>query len=329
MSDQITGQDASLGQVPRVSVVVPTYNPGDLLTRSLGSVLAQSMTDLEVVVVDDGSREPQEWVADLDPRVTYVRQDNRGVSVARNVGVAAARSDWVAFLDQDDEWLPDKLAMQLDLVAARPRAAFCCTGFDWVRSDGSVHGDPEQLTYRGLLSTQSALLSSVLIAREDYEAVGGHDPLLVQMQDWDLFLRLTMDGRDPVMVPERLVRYHLHGENASRDYVTAMRERLAVLDRHEARARRRGDGMTLAAIDRGRRRTRELFAHQAVDAARDGARDHDGRAVLAHGARAGRLSPTVVATAVGQALASRLPGRTTTTAPGSGSASGVASGEGE
>ena len=134
MSDQITGQDASLGQVPRVSVVVPAYNPGDLLTRSLGSVLAQSMTDLEVVVVDDGSREPQGWVADLDARVTYVRQDNRGVSVARNVGVATARSEWVAFLDQDDEWLPDKLAMQLDVVAAGPRAAFCCTGFDWVLS---------------------------------------------------------------------------------------------------------------------------------------------------------------------------------------------------
>ena len=269
--------DARFGQVPRVSVVVPTYNPGDLLTRSLGSVLAQSVTDLEVVVVDDGSRAPQAWVTDLDPRVTYLRQDNRGVSVARNVGVAVARSDWVAFLDQDDEWLPDKLASQLDVVAARPRAAFCCTGFDWVRPDGSVHGDPEQLTYRGLLSTQSALLSSVLVARDDYEAVGGHDPLLVQMQDWDLFLRLTMGGRDPVMVPDRLVRYHLHGENASRDYVTAMQERLSVLDRHAARARRLGDGMTLAAIDRGRRRTRELFAHQAVDAAREGARQHDGR----------------------------------------------------
>ena len=174
-----------------------------------------------------------------------------------------------------------------------------------------MHGELERLTYRGLLGTQSALLSSVLIARDDYVAVGGHDPLLVQMQDWDLFLRLMMGGRDPVMVPERLVRYHLHGENASRDYVTAMHERLAVLDRHEARARRRGDGMTVAAVDRGRRRTRELFAHQAVDAARDGARRHDGRAVLAHGVRAGRLSPTVVATAARQALAARLPGRAT------------------
>ncbi|TQM64003.1 glycosyltransferase involved in cell wall biosynthesis [Humibacillus xanthopallidus] len=290
-------------------MVVPAYNPGDLLTRSLSSVLTQSMADLEVVVVDDGSREPQEWVTGLDPRVTYVRQENRGVSSARNVGVAAARSDWIAFLDQDDEWLPEKLALQLDLVAANPRAAFCCTGFDWVRPEGAVHGDPARLTYRGLLSTQSALLSSMLVAREDYEAVGGHDPLLVQMQDWDLFLRLTMGGRDPVMVPDRLVRYHLHGENASRDYATAMRERLSILDRHEARARRLGDGMTLAAVDRGRSRTRELFAHQAVDAAREAGRSHDGRGVFEHGTRAGRLSPAVVATAVGQAVAARVHGR--------------------
>ena len=144
--------------------------------RSLESVLVQSMADLEVVVVDDGSREPQGWVTDLDPRIIYVRQHNRGVSIARNVGVATARSEWVAFLDQDDEWLPDKLAMQLDLVSAQPRAAFCCTGFDWVRVDGAVHSDPGPLTYRGLLSTQTALLSSALIAREDYEAVGGSRP---------------------------------------------------------------------------------------------------------------------------------------------------------
>ncbi len=157
-------------------MVVPTYNPGDFLIRCLESVLAQSMADLEVVVVDDGSYEPQGWVTDLDPRVAFVRQDNRGVSVARNVGVAAAGADWVAFLDQDDEWLPDKLAMQLDLVGAQPRAAFYCTGFDWVRRDEVVHADFERLSYRGLLSTQTALLSSALIARADYEAVGGLRP---------------------------------------------------------------------------------------------------------------------------------------------------------
>src|SRR5689334_21469319 len=95
--------------VPSVTVIIPAYNPGPFLERSLGSVLAQSMADLEVIVIDDGGEEDLSWVEQADPRVQLLRQRNAGVSVARNVAAASAASPLLAFLDQDDVWLPEKL----------------------------------------------------------------------------------------------------------------------------------------------------------------------------------------------------------------------------
>jgi glycosyltransferase involved in cell wall biosynthesis len=285
--------------------VIPAYNAPDLLERAVRSVLGQSVSDLEIVVVDDGSIEAQDHVTGLDRRVRFVRQENRGVSVARNLGASLAESELLAFLDQDDVWHPRKLAAQLDAVETHPDAAFWCTAFDWVSSDTTVASDPDQPTYRGLLSTQSVLLSSLLVRAEDYWQVGGHSPLLAQMQDWDLFLRLSMSGRVPHMVAERLVDYHLHGANASADYRTAAAERLDILNLHERRARARDDRATLEAIARGRARTHELFAYQAVDAARTALATRDIRALASHLAFAGRHDPRVALRATGKALAAR------------------------
>lgn len=301
--------------MPRVSVVIPAYNPGGLLARALESVLAQTMADLECLVIDDGSPQDLAWVRDVaDPRVRYVRQANRGVSVARNVGVRLARADHVAFLDQDDEWLPTKIERQVEALAAAPEAAFCHTGFEWVLPGGPAPEVHERaVTYRGLLADQHVCLSSVLVSRDAYAAAGGHDPLLVQMQDYDLFLRLTMDSPPPVAVREVLVRYHVHGANVSADYASAARERLALLAAHASRARRRGDGAALAACEAGVRRTRELFGLQALERFRAGVRERDVRASLPHLGFAARMDPLLVARGAGQALARRArevrPGR--------------------
>ena len=294
--------------MPIFSVIIPAYNPGELLERSLSSVLSQTLTDLEVVVVDDGSAVAPSWVADRDPRVRYLRQENRGVSTARNVGARSARSELIAFLDQDDEWHPAKLEMQLDLINREPDAGLWCTDFNWVRSEGepAATQDVDPPTYLGLLSDQMVLLSSVVVRAADYWAVGGHNPMFPQMQDWDLFLRLTMEGREPAMVDTALVDYHLHGENASADYWTACAERFALLAEHHRRARRRGDVAALDAVSRGRERTRELFAYQAVDATRAALRSHDVQDVARHLARAGRLSPRIALNSTLQAVMTRV-----------------------
>lgn len=289
-----------------VSVIIPSFNSGAFLARAVDSVLAQTFADFEIVVVDDGSYEPPVEIGERDDRIRLITQRNSGVSVARNVGVCAARADLIAFLDHDDEWLASKLELQLSLVDSAPHAAFWCTGFDWVHEDSVIPSDPAPPTYRGLLSTQSVLLSSAIVRKSDYWRVGGHDPLLSQMQDWDLFLKMAMDGRRPELSTARLVRYHLHGLNASRNYRAAAAERFSILDAHERRARRSDDIETIAAIRRGRRRTRELFAHQAVDATRADLAQSRRRAAAGHFAYASGMSPRIAAASIGQTAAKKL-----------------------
>ncbi len=293
-----------------MSVIIPAYEPGDLLSRAIESVLGQTEADLELIVIDDGSRQSLAWVDALDDsRVRYYRQKNRGVSIARNVGVVLAKAPLVAFLDQDDEWLPEKLERQLALVGQQPDAAFWATNFDWVTAQGVTPGVPLDVTYLGLLDDQMVCLSSSLVRRNDYVAVGGQNPLLVQTQDWDLFLRLCLDGRTPAVAPQRLVRYHLHDANASLDYAMGARERFGILDLHAARARRRGDQSALRAVERGRRRTRELYGYQALDAVRAGVRRRDVGETLRHAAETARLSPGLLARGAADAVRARLPRR--------------------
>ncbi len=249
-------------------MVVPAYNPGPELLRALQSVLAQTFYDLQVVVVDDGSSLDLSWVRDVDPRVTLVRQRNAGVSVARNRGVSELTTAWIAFLDQDDEWLPDKVERQLAAVTARPSAPFCSTAFVWCWPDREVR-DGHPMTYELLASTGTVCLSSAMVRREAYLRVGGHDPLLTQVGDFALFLNLCLFVGEPAHVDEVLVRYHYHGDNASGDYARAHHERTHVLRKHRARARARGEGSHEAACQAGLDRTDDLFSAQAYQRFRE------------------------------------------------------------
>ncbi len=108
--------------MPRVSVVIPTHNREKWVSKAINSVLAQTFTDLEIIVVDDGSTDrTRQVVENYGVRVRYVFQANAGVSAARNRGILESRGEWVAFLDSDDEWLPEKLEIQMGLVDRHPR----------------------------------------------------------------------------------------------------------------------------------------------------------------------------------------------------------------
>jgi len=122
------GETAAQG---RVSVVIPAYNSGRFIARAVESVLGQSRAAAEVIVVDDGSTDDTgEAVRRYGERVRYVRQENGGASVARNTGVAAAEGEWIAFLDADDEWLPGKLAAQMDLLGRHPELRWATGNFE-------------------------------------------------------------------------------------------------------------------------------------------------------------------------------------------------------
>lgn len=267
----LSRDSASIATVPLVSVIIPVYNPGNFLDRSVASVLRQTARDLECIVVDDGSSEDVASLSILaDARVRYLRQANRGVSVARNVGVSVSHGRYIAFLDQDDEWLPGKLEAQLAALAESPAASFAHTPFNWVLPGREQPSGQQQVTYVGSLAGDDSYvcLSSLMVERVKHDAVGGHDPLLAQQQDWDFVLRLLMTFGPPVSTAESLVKYFVHGGNASGDYAAAEREAKAVLQRHQVRAVAAGDRRVLRAISEGKAISRRLHSHQAVDHAR-------------------------------------------------------------
>jgi glycosyltransferase involved in cell wall biosynthesis len=202
-----------------VSVVIPTRDRPRLLQRALASALRQVGVVAEVVIVDDGGNLPV-TVAAAGGRVRVLRRErSEGVSAARNVGIAAARGEWVAFLDDDDVWAPTKLESQL-AAAASGQAGFSFTGTVAIDLDGAVRyiespPDPERL-HDVLLTRNGVSSGSNLAARTDLvRSIGGFDESLRVLEDWDINLRLA-SAADAAIVPEPLVAYLLHAGNAHR-----------------------------------------------------------------------------------------------------------------
>jgi O-antigen biosynthesis protein len=201
---------------PLVSVVLPTYNRAHLLPRTLRSVSAQTFGDFEVLVVDDGSTDDSASVvaAHGDGRVRYLRQPaNAGVGAARNRGLREARGDLIAFLDSDDEWLPEKLERQVAVLRDAPdEIGLVYTGVQTVRSDGTTSvGRPQDRgdVYREMLwrNVIHGGGSNVVIRRGVVAAVGFFHEGLSAIEDYEYWLRITRFFRVE-FVDEPLIRYH-------------------------------------------------------------------------------------------------------------------------
>jgi glycosyltransferase involved in cell wall biosynthesis len=209
--------DARFARVA-VSVVIPAYRRADTLPRAIESVLSQSLSDLELIVVDDASPDRTVDVvagyAAADPRVGLVRQpENRGVAAARNRGVAEARCESVAFLDADDEVVPEKLARQVDALArAEAGVGLVYTGVETVGRDGARvpdHASRSGRLFPALLERNvlNGAGSSALIPRHVFDEVGGFDEALPAAEDYELWLRIARSFA-VLAVPEPLIRYH-------------------------------------------------------------------------------------------------------------------------
>lgn len=182
--------------MPRVTVVIPTYNRRDLVREAIASVTAQSYTDFEVIVVDDGSDDGTAEVVQQFVGVQYVYQSNRGVSAARNRGVALTRGELIAFLDSDDLWQPHKLAHQVTLFDQHRDVEICQTDEIWIRNGVRVNPQRKHKKTGGDIFARSLELclvspSAVMLRRALFEGLGGFDETLPACEDYDLWLRLT------------------------------------------------------------------------------------------------------------------------------------------
>lgn len=191
---------------PRVSVVIPAFNATALLPRAIASVAAQTMRDLEVLVVDDASRDDTAAVAAALLRGHGLAHDvlrlaaNGGPAVARNSGVARARGDYVAFLDADDIWMPDKLAAQVALLDAHPKVTLCGCQADWVDADGRTVGPlfealPDLLPQGWKLLLWHCFVATpcAMVRRADL-GIRPFDPTLRVGEDRDLWIKLASNG---------------------------------------------------------------------------------------------------------------------------------------
>ena len=215
--------DTNRGTDASITVVIPTHDRPALAARAVRLALSQRDVEPRVVVVDNGSTAANsERVAALASPAVEVIVDSRplGPNGARNVGVRAARTPWVAFLDDDDVWAPDKLRLQLDLLEANPSAQWCGSGAVFFDQRGTiVHYQPAPAStdlLRRLLAANriSGGGSVVVVRRELLLDVGGFDEALVFGEEWECWIRLAL--RAPaVFVPQVLVGYYLHDDGGS------------------------------------------------------------------------------------------------------------------
>jgi glycosyltransferase involved in cell wall biosynthesis len=182
---------------PQVSVIIPTYNRAWCLRETMDSVLAQNFRDVELIVVDDGSTDatPQ-LLKGYGQAIRVLRQENRGVSAARNAGIAAARGALIAFLDSDDLWLPGKLDHQVEFFNSQPDALICQTEELWVRNGRRVNPGKRHRKRGGMIFEPSLDLclvspSAVMVRRELFQRVGLFDESLPACEDYDLWLRVS------------------------------------------------------------------------------------------------------------------------------------------
>jgi glycosyltransferase involved in cell wall biosynthesis len=227
--------------VPEVSVIIPCYNHGHYLADALDSVLAQTYTDWEAIVVDDGSTDNSAIVArgyvTQNVRVRYIHQPNAGLSAARNAGIDVARGEYLAFLDADDSWEAEFLATTVrqlhkrhDLSGVYTRALFTDARGALLPMEGGMALDTAA-TRRRLLRGGATPVHAFLVRTQVVRDAGQFDTSLTSAEDWDLWLRIAGDG-DMAGIPEPLVRYRLVAGSMSTDVERMHRNRIVVLTKH-------------------------------------------------------------------------------------------------
>lgn len=228
-----------------VSVIIPTYNRRELVTRAIDSALNQTHKPDEVIVVDDGSTDDTAEMLEIryGKKIRLIRQENRGVSAARNRGVEAATGEWIAFLDSDDEWFPEKLEIQLRFIKEN-KARIVLTDNRVEGDSGSGKSSFDKCLYQSeitegdrvkdissyLFEQNFVHLSTVVLSRSLFEKFGGFDESMKVAEDTDLWLRISVEHPFGILNEITTLR-HKGGEHLSESMELNLKGRLQIFDK--------------------------------------------------------------------------------------------------
>jgi glycosyltransferase involved in cell wall biosynthesis len=228
-------------RLPLVSIIIPAYDVAEFIGEALESVLAQSFTDYEIIVINDGSPDTEileRALTSYMSRIVYIKQENRGVSAARNAGIKAARGSLIAFLDADDTWLPNYLVTQVKRIQADPNIDVLypnvmmfggiAEGGEEFMSRCPSNGD---VTFERLLSQECNVSNCSIARRDTIMRVGMFDESLRSVEDFDLWLRVIKTGGRIAYHRDVLARYRRRPGSLTADPISLSQDQLRVLEK--------------------------------------------------------------------------------------------------
>ncbi len=207
---------------PKVSVIIPVYNRAALICRAVDSVLAQDFKNFEIIVVDDGSTDDTPKALNVyKDKIKIITQKNRGVSAARNRGVSISSGQYIAFLDSDDMWLPEKLSTQVAFFESNPDTFICQTEAIWIRNGIRVNPKKKHKKQSGMIFTPSLHLclvspSAVMLEKEFFDMFEGFDENLPACEDYDLWLRISCKYPVALINIPLIIKYGGHEDQLSK-----------------------------------------------------------------------------------------------------------------
>ena len=225
--------------LPLVSIILPTYNCAAFLSHSIGTILSQTYNSYEIIVIDDGSTDnTKEVLYPFMQRIKYIRlEQNKGLPTARNIGVRSAQGKYIAFIDADDLWLPEKLQTDIEYFETHPEVSMVYSKHINIDEKGDdLNGNTKRQLPSGniflqLFSEQNFVISSsVVVRKEVFETTGLFDEQLVNCQDWDMWLRIAFHFK-VAGINKPLVKYRHNPHSLSKNRNNVLKYQKMVIDK--------------------------------------------------------------------------------------------------
>ena len=225
--------------IEEISVIIPTYNRCDLLKRAINSVIKQTITPKEIIIVDNGSTDQTyQMVSSLFPEINYFIEKKRGVSAARNKGILESKSKWIAFLDSDDAWKPTKLEKQMEYsVFNQDKYRIIHTDETWYRNKKFLNQLKKHKKSGGNIFKNSLQLccispSSVVLKKQIFEEYGLFDENLEVCEDYDMWIRITSKEEVGFLDSPLVLKYGGHSDQLSKKFWGMDRFRIKSLEKN-------------------------------------------------------------------------------------------------